>query len=687
MGYKYLISLFGAILIFVSVGFVSYVSLDNDQTAGSKAALSYEILNILKELESDSKDISLSKQGFIRSGEGIFLAAFDNAKKDIRNKLSRLNELMLHENMQNPDIRIYSIMFSLKIVLAEFSFKEYNENNKNDSTRKMLPKNNIMLNSVIDLLSGKIEKNQRAFLQKEIENELTAEELTRRYIVIGNSIAFVIILASFLIARKKNLQKQKEAEFRLAREKDLKNKQIELKSLMNILPVGVFYIDNSQLCTYVNDSWCKISGFTADEVYGTDLVNILHEDDRHRTFESFSKAIVEGKNFIDEYRYICKNGEIKFVLGQVSPKIDSDGRIIGYIGTVLDITKQHIYREDLIKYNTLFESIAEGIPDPIFVKDINGRYEFINSAGAEMIGKNNDEIIGKKDFDLFTSEAAMENLERDNIVFSGKGNLNYEFTSVLPDGSIKTFLSTRGLVQNSEMEPTGLFGILRDITTIKEKENRIKKSLVEKETLLRETHHRVKNNLQIVASLLNMQSGYIKDTESKHYFQDSQNRIRTIAMLHEKLYGSEKFTHVNLKKYIEQLLEILVTSFAVDRNIIKISVNVEEIDIETEYSVPIGLVINEIVTNSFKYAFPKGTGGEIFLNISKNNGSLNMEIGDNGIGLNEGLDISKLESLGLQLIFTLIEGQLAGKVSFIPKPRGLVFGISIPMKIASFKQS
>jgi PAS domain S-box-containing protein len=423
-----------------------------------------------------------------------------------------------------------------------------------------------------------------------------------------------------------------------------------------------------------------MTGYSFNEVYGTNLVNIIHPEDRERTFNTFMSAIETGKNFLDEYRYVCKNGEVKHIIGQATSRKDSEGNITGFIGSVIDTTKQHIYQEELIKYNTLFECIAEGIPDPIFVKDINGYYEFINTPGAKILGREIEDIIGKNDNDVFSDIIAKETRERDRSVYEGKGNIHYEVSMVMPDGQIKTFLTTKGLIHNSANKAIGLFGILRDISKIKENEKLIKRTLTEKETLLRETHHRVKNNLQIVASLLNLQSGYIKDTESKQFFQDSQNRIKTIAALHEKLYGTEKYSHVDLKKYVEQLMEILVTSFGIDQNQIKITTEIENIDIDIEYSVPIGLVINEIITNSFKYAFPAGSKGEIFINIRKIGNELKMEIGDNGNGLNEELDIANLKSLGLQLIFTLIEGQLSGKVKFIPSVKGLVFGIKIPMK-------
>ncbi|MEO8514684.1 MAG: PAS domain S-box protein [Ignavibacteria bacterium] len=684
--YKYLIGILGAIIIFVSIGIVSYINLDKDENAGSDAAFSYDILNTLKEVENGDKDISLARRGYIMSGDRIFLETFQPVKSDIREKLLKLDVLTKGDMPQNRNIEMLRTILYQKIALAETSASLYMIKSEYDINQQMVSASTIVLNFVLIRLFKEIEDYQRSLLQQKVEDEAFAEKLTRQFIVGGNIIAFMMILASILVARKKSLQKLRETEVRKGKESELRNKQTELELLVNIMPVGVYYVDDAENCTFVNDSWCKMTGYMPADVYGTSIVNIVHPGDRERTFTSFLKAIDTGTNFHDEYRYVCKNGEIKYIIGQATARKNADGRIIGFIGSVIDMTKQHIYQEELVKFNTLFESIAEGIPDPIFVKDIDGKYEFINSSAAKMIGKDIEDIIGKNDFDVFSETVAKETIERDKLVYEAKCNINYEVTSVMPDGLIKTFLSTKGILHNSKNKPVGLFGILRDITSMKENETQIKRSLAEKETLLRETHHRVKNNLQIVASLLRLQSGYIKDEESKHFFLDSQNRIKTIAVLHEKLYGSEKYSHVDIKRYVEQLMEILVTSFGIDQNRIKITTDIEEMDIDIEYSVPIGLVINEIITNSFKYAFDENQRGEIFINIRKMGEELMINIGDNGKGLSEELDVRNLKSLGLQLIFTLIEGQLAGKVKFLPSDKGLVFGITIPMKVPVLEQ-
>lgn len=676
---KYFAGFVGAVLIFTVISVISYLNLDKDESAGLDAALSYEIIHELKEVQNYNKDISLARRGYIMSGDELFLESYLPLKNKMEEKIELLLFLTSANSAQNQNVKLLSKLVECKSEILELSVALFRATGEYDNHQKILTKCGIVFNQSIEMLLVKIEADQKAFLNDERAKEDLAKARMKTIIIIGNLIALLMFSLSFLYASKQQKQKKLESEARKKKEEELKNKQIELETLMNILPIGVFYINNSE-CTYVNESWCKLTGYTPEEVHGTNLVNIIHPDDRQRTFDSFVTSLKEDRMFHDEYRYVCKNGDVKFVIGQMAARKDMNGKILGFIGSIFDMTQQHIFQEELVKYNTLFESVAEGVPDPIFVKDLNGRYDFINTAGAEVIGKKIEDIIGKRDSDLFSPEVANETTERDDLLYKNKGLINYEVSTVLPNGTIKTYLSTKGLIHNSKNKPIGHFGVMRDITAIKEKELQIIRSLKEKETLLRETHHRVKNNLQVVASLLKLQAGYIKDADSKKYFDDSRNRIGTIAALHEKLYGSQKYTKIELKRYVEQLIEMSSTSLGIDDKKIKIKHSIEDVSIDVEYSVPVGLVINEILTNSIKYAFPGNMKGEIYINISKNLGELYIEIGDNGVGLSEKLDVANLDSLGLQLIFTLVEIQLGGKVKFMPASKGLVFGLSIPIK-------
>jgi two-component sensor histidine kinase len=204
-------------------------------------------------------------------------------------------------------------------------------------------------------------------------------------------------------------------------------------------------------------------------------------------------------------------------------------------------------------------------------------------------------------------------------------------------------------------------------------EKEILASLEEKEVLLREIHHRVNNNMQIISSLLNIQSNYTDDPETNHVLRDSRNRIRSMAMIHEKLYISNKLSKIDFSGYVKSITSNLLQNPEVNPDLIKINVDVDDFSIGMETAVPMGLIINELVTNSIEHAFPQGEGN-INLNLHKNGETFILTVRDNGLGLPEGLDPKKVKTLGLSLVNSLVE-QLNGSME-VEVEHGTTFKIS-----------
>lgn len=200
-------------------------------------------------------------------------------------------------------------------------------------------------------------------------------------------------------------------------------------------------------------------------------------------------------------------------------------------------------------------------------------------------------------------------------------------------------------------------------------------SLREKEMLLREIHHRVKNNLQIISSLLSLQSRYHKDEQAVEMAKESQNRIKAMALIHEKLYRSEDFANVEFNDYIRDMVNDLFASYKVNSSSIALNMDIENISLGIDTAIPAGLIVNELVTNCLKHAFPEGKDGEIRISLrSLNDNEKELIVSDNGVGLPEYLDIKKAESLGLRMITNLTERSLHGKVDII-KGNGTKFQI------------
>lgn len=211
---------------------------------------------------------------------------------------------------------------------------------------------------------------------------------------------------------------------------------------------------------------------------------------------------------------------------------------------------------------------------------------------------------------------------------------------------------------NSVLEVSG---ISHDVTEKKLAEEELKESLKEKEVLLKEVHHRVKNNMQVISSILNLQSSYIKDEKTQNIFKESQNRIKAMAFIHESLYQTNDFSKIKFSEYITGLSKNLLHSYDIFDGLVDLKLNIGEVYLNLDLSIPCGLIINELVSNSLKYAFEEGERGTISIDLFNDNGIIRLSVSDSGKGLPKNIDYRDTDSLGLQLVVTLVE-QINGEL-------------------------
>jgi PAS domain S-box-containing protein len=237
-------------------------------------------------------------------------------------------------------------------------------------------------------------------------------------------------------------------------------------------------------------------------------------------------------------------------------------------------------------------------------------------------------------------------------------------------------LNTAGNQIGASVQNAKLYdAVQQELFDRKKAEEQLEASLKEKEVLLREIHHRVKNNMQIISSLLKLQSGYSKDETFSEIFKESQNRIITMSLVHEKLYQSSDFTKIDFNEYIKDIVHGLYQSYGVDTGKVSLNVIVEDVSLGVDSAIPCGLIINELVTNSLKHAFSDGRKGEIKIIVHKaDENEIELTICDNGIGIPESIDFRKTESLGLHLVTILVENQLHGKI-YLDRSKGTEFKI------------
>jgi two-component sensor histidine kinase len=249
------------------------------------------------------------------------------------------------------------------------------------------------------------------------------------------------------------------------------------------------------------------------------------------------------------------------------------------------------------------------------------------------------------------------------------------------DETIRTFgehLEHEVIERTSDLSDVNL-KLMTEIGIRLEAEKQLTKTVGEKEVLIREVHHRVKNNLQIIISLLNLQSRYITDATTLSAFRESQNRVRAMALVHEKLYQSTDLAKIDFDNYIGFLANNLLQFFGMKGKGILLTIDIKDIFLATDTAIPLGLIINELISNSLKYAFPGGRTGEISLAIQRQDHALTILYKDNGVGIPDDFDWRNAMSMGLRLVITLVE-QLDGTIE-LDRAAGTTFRINVREKV------
>ena len=263
--------------------------------------------------------------------------------------------------------------------------------------------------------------------------------------------------------------------------------------------------------------------------------------------------------------------------------------------------------------------------------------------------------------------------------------INSEHRLVHPDGSVRWIHVIGKLERKADGTPVRLFGTALDITKRKKNENELERLYEQtrqdaetKTILLQELNHRVKNNLAMISSLLELHDYSIKDPTAKSILSSTRNRIYSMALIHDKIYHSENLSSINALEYFNSIITQLSKAYGTMQRLININVKVDNVHLPIAFAIPCGLILNELLTNAFKYAFPEGQTGEIVVNFHKNNNRFVLSVGDNGVGLPARLNFREANSMGLRLINILTQ-QLQGEMN-LDQSKGTLFKITFTAK-------
>jgi PAS domain S-box-containing protein len=353
--------------------------------------------------------------------------------------------------------------------------------------------------------------------------------------------------------------------------------------------------------------------------------------------------------------------EIKILELTITPVELGGNNII--FATGRDLTKQKRMENALKESEEKYRLLVENQTNMVVKFDPKGKVLFASPSYCEVLGRTEESIIGSNFLPLVHQEDQKKTHRALDKLHNPPYVVFLEHRLLTMNGWRWVAWADKAILNDDEDELEAFVGVGRDITERKLAEDRIMRSLKEKELLLREVHHRVKNNLQIISTLLSLQSSQIDDQRVIDLYRESQNRILSIALIHENLYQSDDLTNINFANYVKSLINDLFHSYGVDPDKISIKMQIKDIIMGIETAIPCGLIINELISNSLKHAFPDGTG-KITLEIyEKDKGKYLLKVKDDGEAFPEPFNFETKDTLGIKLIRNLVT-QLDGEITF-----------------------
>ena len=586
----------------------------------------------------------------------------------------------------------------------------------------------------------------------------------------------------------------------------LRESEGRYQNLAKIAPVGIFHTDENGATTYVNPMWCQISGLSEAKAMGAGWLGAVNPDDRESLSKGWQETINLQKPSFADYRFLRPDGTIAWVMGQATPEMNSENEIVGYVGTITDISERKQAEQELHKSEAQYRAFFNTSRDCVFITSLTGRWLHMNDVAVELFGYPSREELSQVNISNlyanpeerakhigiimergYSKEFPVDLRRKDGVVihalitavphYDADGNVTgfqgtirditerkraeemlresekkyrnltesldeliyradpetfmtthvnravegiYGYTAeewlgdatlwestIYPDDKERVFawfteaqrkMESGGIEYriirkdetvrwvddhaNWEKDQQGnvvsLNGVLYDITERKRAEEKLKNSLMEKEVLLKEVHHRVKNNLMTIIGLIKMQGTKADNEMFNPLLQELEGRVRAMALVHESLHKAEDLAYVDLQNYIETMSAHIRAQFGVERDI-RFSVQAAGVEVNLDIAVPCGLILNELITNAYKHAFPKGKPRsragkcEIAVTMKREDGALTLTVADNGVGLPAGKNWKNPETLGLRLV-KMLSQQLNGSME-LDRSAGTTFSL------------
>lgn len=445
-------------------------------------------------------------------------------------------------------------------------------------------------------------------------------------------------------------------------EEALRDSEERYRALYNKTPALLHSIDADGKIISVSDRWLEFLGYERDEVIGRASLDFLTEESRRIAEEvNLPKFFREGSANNVPYKFVTKTGATVDALMSAIAEYDSQGRFVRSLAVIEAINERKELQRTEEEKRKLLESIWRTSPVGIALAR-NRVFEWVNARWCEMFGFVESDVLGKCTSIGYASVSEFARVGK-TLDESLESKLVSETQALFrrKDGTL-----FHGRIWTTYLDPKnhkkGVIAAIVDISDQLAAQEKIKASLAEKEVLLREIHHRVKNNLAIISSLLSLRAEYPSDKTAQELFDEVKTRIRSMAIAHEILYQSENLAYISIQDYLGNLLNHILYSHGSIGTSVSLETEIEEVSFGLNTAIPLGFLLTEVISNCLKHAFPYGRQGKIRVSLrSVNDREFELIIADNGVGIPESVDFRNPKSMGMDLIDTFVD-QLQGSV-------------------------
>ncbi len=487
--------------------------------------------------------------------------------------------------------------------------------------------------------------------------------VTKFPMYVGDKVQGVFGILQDITEQKKQEQKLQESEQRF-------------KSLFERNPNAVYSFDLEGNFVMANKALTELTGYSKDELGELGFEPIVAPEDREFVWDKFEKA-ARGKSQTYEASGIHKDGR-RIEVQVTNLPIYVNGKIEGVFGIAQDITNEKQAKRRLKESEERWQRLVEENPQPVQIVQ-DGKIAFINEVGAEFYGAPTaEQLIGKPIMEFAHPENMDEMIQRKERLEREEYIEPDEHKIVRLDGE-ERYIETHSIPIKYKGE-NAIQTVIHDITERKEQEENIKTSLNKKEILLQEIHHRVKNNLAVISGLLELQAMNTDDEATITTLRQSQLRIQSMAMIHQKLYQSEALSDIGFDHYLKELVETIERTYDLDEKEIQVTFNLEPVKLDIEKAIPAALIINELLANCFEHAFTDQNSGSVAVHLQKNQNRVELKIIDDGKGIEEDFNMQEQQTLGMTLVNTLTS-QLKGELNVQSNGKDTGTNISIKFDI------